>query len=103
MLNSLQFTALLGEFGNAYLKHVASISPGNDLVRIVIGVVSPVSTVFANPCTYRIDLCTLGLAFLWQENFHWWAISAGDRSGSHGVQCASRVRKQLINCSRDKR
>ena len=64
---NFHFTALFSEFGNAYLKHVASISPGNDLVRIVIGVVSPVSTVLRIPCTYRIDLCTLRLAFLWQE------------------------------------
>lgn len=48
MVNSLQFTALLGEFGNAYLKHVASLFAGNDLVRTVIGVVSPVSAVFTN-------------------------------------------------------
>lgn len=48
MVNSLQFTALFSEFGNAYLKHVASIFAGNDLVPRVIGVVSPISAVLMN-------------------------------------------------------
>ena len=48
MVNLLQFTALFNEFGDAYLKHVASFFAGNDLVRSMIGVVSPVSADFTN-------------------------------------------------------
>lgn len=36
MVISFQFTALISEFGDVYLKHVASIFAGNNLVRSVI-------------------------------------------------------------------